>query len=63
MIADIPLVKNLENPDYMKIILGEKKTLEEVFALIDTAEVSQRLKESRTTDDSSLLAAIFFNAS
>jgi hypothetical protein len=51
MISDTPLVKNLENPDYMKIILGEKKTLEEVFALIDTAEVSQRLKESRTTDD------------
>ncbi len=51
MIADTPLVKNLENPDYMKIILGEKKTLEEVFALIDTAEVGQILKKSRITDD------------
>ena len=50
MIADTPLVKNLENPDYMKIILGEKKTLEEVFASIDTAEVKQILKESRTDD-------------
>ena len=34
----------------MKIILGKKKTLEEVFALIDPAEVKQILKESRTTD-------------
>jgi len=51
MIADTPLVKNLKNSDYMKIILGEKKTLEEVFALIDAAEVEQILKESKTTDD------------
>ena len=50
MIADTPLVKNLENSDYMKIILGEKKTLEEVFASIDPDEVKQILKESRTDD-------------
>jgi hypothetical protein len=51
MIAETPLVKNLENPDYMRIILGQKKTLEEVFALIDSAEVRQILKKSRITDD------------
>ena len=51
MIADTPLIKNLENPDYMKIILGEKKTLEELFASIDTAEVKQILEKSRTIDD------------
>jgi len=50
MIADTPLVKNLENPNYMKIILGEKNTLEEVFASIDPAEVKQILKKSRTDD-------------
>lgn len=50
MIADTPLVKNLENSDYMKIILGEKKTLEEVFASIDPAKVKQLLKEPRTDD-------------
>jgi len=50
MIADTPLVKNLNNPAYMKIILGEKKSLEELFALIDTAEVKQIVKESRTDD-------------
>ena len=31
--------------------LGEKKTLQEVFALIDTAEVKQIVKKSRITDD------------
>ena len=51
MIADTPLVKNLDNPEYMKIILGEKKTLEEVFAFIDSAEVRQALKKSRINDD------------
>jgi mRNA-degrading endonuclease YafQ of YafQ-DinJ toxin-antitoxin module len=51
MIADTPLVKNLKNPNYIKIILGEKKTLEEVFALIESAEVRQILKKSRITDD------------
>jgi len=51
MIADTPLVKNLENLEYMKIILGEKKTLEEVFAFIGSAEVRQALKKSRINDD------------
>ena len=51
MIADTPLVKNLLNPDYMKIILGEEKTLEEVFALIEASEVKQMLKESQVMND------------
>ncbi len=34
----------------MKILLGEKRSLEEVFASIDADEVKQRLKESRTDD-------------
>lgn len=32
MLADTPLVKNLENPDYMKILLDGKANLEEFFA-------------------------------
>lgn len=32
MLADTPLVKNLDNPDYMKILLEEKTNLEELFA-------------------------------
>jgi hypothetical protein len=32
MPADTPLVKNLANPDYMKILLDDKPCLEELFA-------------------------------
>ncbi len=32
MLADTPLVKNLENPDYMKILLDGRDNLEELFA-------------------------------
>jgi len=37
MLADTPLVKNLDNPDYMKIVLDGKANLEELFAELDTA--------------------------
>ncbi len=32
MLADTPLIKNLENPEYMHLLLNGKETLEEVFA-------------------------------
>jgi len=32
MLADTPLVKNLDNPNYMKILLNGKESLEELFA-------------------------------
>ena len=32
MLADTPLVKNLDNPEYVKILLNGKATLEELFA-------------------------------
>lgn len=32
MLADTPLVKNLDNPDYMKILLNGKENLEQLFA-------------------------------
>lgn len=32
MLADTPLVKNLDNPEYMKVFLGGKANLEELFA-------------------------------
>ena len=35
MIADTPLVKNLDNPDYMKILLEGKSGFEELFAELD----------------------------
>lgn len=40
MLADAPLVKNLDNPDYMKILLDGKANLEELFAQTDAAHLS-----------------------
>jgi len=51
MIAETPLVKNLQNSKYMKIILGNKNSLEEVFAEVDSILVKQMLKEHSITDD------------
>ena len=36
MLADTPLVKNLENPEYMEILLDGKENLEELFAEMET---------------------------
>ena len=41
MLADTPLVKNLDNPDYMEILLDGKSSLEELFAGIDSNSVSE----------------------
>jgi len=35
MLVDTPLVKNLENPDYMPLLLNGKADLEELFASMD----------------------------
>lgn len=35
MLADTPLIKNLDNPDYMKILLDGKADLRELFAEIE----------------------------
>jgi len=43
MLSDTPLVKNLENPDYLKIILDESATLEERFSQIDARLVEKEL--------------------
>lgn len=44
MIAETPLVKNLENPEYMKILLDDKKSIAECFAEIDYKEVKLKLE-------------------
>ena len=44
MVADTPLVKNLNNAEYMKILLNGSSSLEECFAKIDTNIVMKRLK-------------------
>ena len=43
MIADTPLVRNLENANYLKILLNGQATLEERFAQIDIETVRKEL--------------------
>ena len=40
MLADTPLIKNLDNPDYMKILLDGKASLEELFAELGTVHLA-----------------------
>jgi len=44
ILADTPLVKNLDNPDYMEILLDGCNTLEERFAKVDSCMVAEKLK-------------------
>lgn len=44
MIADTPLVRNLQNPRYLKILLQGQATLEERFAQIDIQTVRKELE-------------------
>ncbi len=45
MLADTPLVKNLSNPEYVKIIVNCHNTLEDRFAEIDEKLVRQEIKK------------------
>jgi hypothetical protein len=51
MIADTPLVRNLENPDYVKILLNGKRSLEERFAEIDVQLVRKEFRTVLTTSE------------
>ena len=44
MLADTPLVKNLDNPKYMRILLNGKKRLEELFAELENHSCIDGLK-------------------
>jgi hypothetical protein len=44
MLADTPLIKNLDNPEYMNAILDGNKTLEKRFEKIDSCMVTEKLK-------------------
>jgi len=44
VLADTPLVKNLDNPEYIEIVLDGSSTLEERFSKIDSRMVIERLK-------------------
>lgn len=47
MIADTPLVRNLENPRYLEILLGGQPTLEARFAQIHTETVRAELEAAQ----------------
>ena len=47
MIADTPLVRNLENPRYLKILLNGQATLEQRFAQIDAQTVREELRAAQ----------------
>ncbi len=50
MFADTPLIKNLENPDYMKVILNGKDSLAERFAEIDHNSIIDKMKDAREVE-------------
>jgi hypothetical protein len=51
MIADTPLVKNLENPEYLKVLLNGQPSLEACFAQFDIEEVRQELVNAQQGPD------------
>jgi hypothetical protein len=50
MLAETPLVKNLDNPDYMKILLDGKANLEQLFAELGAAPLAGVDKLQADTD-------------
>jgi len=51
IIADTPLIKNLENQKYISILLNGNKTLEERFAEIDDKIVIQKMKTMKHNEE------------
>ena len=51
MLTDTPLVKNLDNPDYLEIILDGCNTLEERFEKIDSRMVLERLEAEKKNNE------------
>ena len=47
MLAQTPLVKNLDNPQYLEIILNGKASLAERFAEIDIVQVRKAFAEAQ----------------
>jgi hypothetical protein len=51
ILADTPLVKNLENKDYLRIILDDCHSLEERFEKIDSELVLRELKRAQQSSE------------
>ncbi len=50
MFADTPLIKNLDNLDYMNIILNGKDSLAEQFAEIDHEKIIEKMKDAKKVE-------------
>ena len=51
ILSDTPLIRNLENEEYYKIILNGCYSLEERFSLIEAKQVREKLKEEKKNHD------------
>jgi len=51
ILAETPLVRNLQNPAYMKILLNGKSSLEAVFADIDIESFREAFREAQDTPE------------
>lgn len=51
MVADTPLIRNLKNDDYQKVIMGDKRNLSEVFAGIDVKTIRKRMAEHNVSNE------------
>ena len=51
MLAQTPLIKNLENEEYLKILLNGCNTLEERFSQIDSKLVIEELRKAKLNRD------------
>ncbi|MCF8105278.1 MAG: hypothetical protein K9K64_07345 [Desulfohalobiaceae bacterium] len=50
MLAETPLIKNLDNPEYMEILLDGRTCLEELFADIDK-QIKFKDNETKKSND------------
>jgi hypothetical protein len=50
MLVDTPLVKNLDNPDYMTLLLNGKANLEELFASMDHIVLHDEIEQQSGVD-------------
>lgn len=51
MLADTPLVRNLKNSEYFKILLDGCQSLEERFARIESQDVRDKLNKAKNSPE------------
>ena len=51
MIADTPLVKNLENPDYLQVLLNGQPNLDACFAQMDIETLRHEMQTAQSCPD------------